>query len=209
MANPIYDVFLSHSHTDAVSVEKVAGRLVSQEAVLRPDDQIIKPFLDKWEIIPGSPWQNALGRGLTDTGCCAVFLGAEEMDGWFEKESQVALDRQANDSTFLVIPVLLPGADEKRVPVFLKPNDRIDFRINDPTGEMFYRLVCGIRRRAPGRFQPKASATTTPAASVSWLELHFIEIKRLEDLGLLPKREADKARRDALKADRNKRLDVR
>jgi len=129
------------------------------------------------------------------------------MDGWFEKECQVALDKQMNDKTFLVIPVLLPGADDKRVPPLLQLNDRIDLRNDDPTGEMFYRLVCGIRRRAPGRYRPKSAGTGRPPAPASWLELYFIEIKHLEDTGLLPKREAEKARRDALKADRNRRLE--
>jgi hypothetical protein len=44
-----FDVFLSHSGTDKVAVEALANRLA--------DEARLKPFLDKWHLVPGNPWQ--------------------------------------------------------------------------------------------------------------------------------------------------------
>jgi hypothetical protein len=144
---PTWDVFLSHSHADAERVQQLAKRL--------EDEEQLKPWLDRWEIVPGSSWQQAMARGLEETGCCAICLGSKQPEGWFKKECEAALNRQAGDGNFGVMAVLLPGASENLVSVFLRTNDWIDFRTDDPTGEMFYRLVCGIRKVKPGPYTPK------------------------------------------------------
>ena len=53
--NQPYDVFLSHNSADKDVVETVARRL-EEEAKLHP-------FLDKWHLIPGNPWQEELRAG--------------------------------------------------------------------------------------------------------------------------------------------------
>ncbi len=63
-----YDVFLSHASADRPAVEALARRL-------REDG--IEPFLDKWCLVPGDPWQEALEDALESSRTCAVFLGAE------------------------------------------------------------------------------------------------------------------------------------
>ena len=50
-----YDVFLSHNSADKAPVEELARRLVQAG---------IQPFLDKWHLIPGEPWQEAIGEAL-------------------------------------------------------------------------------------------------------------------------------------------------
>ena len=50
-----YDVFLSHSSGDKPVVEELARRLKKEG---------IEPFLDKWNLIPGQPWQEALEEAL-------------------------------------------------------------------------------------------------------------------------------------------------
>ena len=50
-----YDVFLSHSSVDKPGVEELARRLKKEG---------IEPFLDKWNLIPGQPWQEALEEAL-------------------------------------------------------------------------------------------------------------------------------------------------
>jgi hypothetical protein len=50
-----YDVFLSHASADQPDVEALARRL-------REDG--IEPFLDKWHLIPGEPWQTRPQQGL-------------------------------------------------------------------------------------------------------------------------------------------------
>jgi hypothetical protein len=50
-----YDVFLSHATADKPAVETLARQL---------GDAGLKPFLDKWHLIPGQPWQDGLEKAL-------------------------------------------------------------------------------------------------------------------------------------------------
>jgi hypothetical protein len=152
MTKKIYDVFLSHSHTDATFVEKVAEQL--------EDENQLKAWLDKWIVVPGGSFQQAITKGLEDAKSCAVFLGATTAGGWFEKEYEAALNRQAQDKTFRVIPVLLPGADPKTVNIFLQLNDWVDFRDETKFEYTMYRFVCGIKGIAPGRYKPTGGTNT-------------------------------------------------
>ena len=94
------DVFLSYSSRDHVPVEVVARWL---------RDQGLKVF-------------QALGT------CCAaaMFVGSREMGDWQQREQYVALEGLVRDSTFLVIPVLLPQADPGLR--FLVQNTWVDLR---------------------------------------------------------------------------------
>ncbi len=80
-----FDVFLSYNSRDHVPVEVVA----------------------RWLRDQGLKVLQALGT----CRAAAVFVGSREMGDWQQREQYVALERQARDSTFLVIPVLLPQAD--------------------------------------------------------------------------------------------------
>ena len=51
----LFDVFLSHSTADKLAVEVLAGRL--------EDEAHLKPFLDRWHLVPGNPWQRGIREG--------------------------------------------------------------------------------------------------------------------------------------------------
>ena len=51
-----FDVFLSHTSTDKPLVEELARRLAREN---------IKPWLDKWNLIPGTAWQPETAQRLT------------------------------------------------------------------------------------------------------------------------------------------------
>jgi hypothetical protein len=51
-----YDVFLSYNSDDREAVELIA-RHIREEAHL-------EPFLDRWHLIPGEPWQEAIEEAL-------------------------------------------------------------------------------------------------------------------------------------------------
>src|SRR3954451_24372943 len=102
---PLYDVFLSHSSADKPAVEKLALKL--REAG-------IEPFLDKWHLIPGDPWQEALEEALDASRTCAVFLGPKGLGAWQNEEMRSALETRVGDRAFRVIPVLLPGSFKPR-----------------------------------------------------------------------------------------------
>jgi hypothetical protein len=51
-----FDVFLSHHSDDKPAVEILARPLV--------DEAGLRPFLDKWHLVPGKPWQAELEEAL-------------------------------------------------------------------------------------------------------------------------------------------------
>ena len=140
-----FDVFLSHSHADAEWIENLAIRLESEAN--------FRVWLDKWILIPGSSWQQEMARGLEQTRCCAVCISDHTPGGWFKREIERALNRQAKDPTFRVIPILLPNADTINVNDFLELNTWVDFRYPDPA-YAFHALVCGVKGLPPGRWPP-------------------------------------------------------
>jgi hypothetical protein len=144
MAGP--DVFLSHNNADKPAVEELARRLV-QEGV--------QPWLDKWNLIPGQPWQEAIEGALQGCATCAVFIGPSGAGPWQNEEMRAAIDRRVRESQggFRVIPVLLPGAERgerSRLPTFLVATTWVEFRHSLDDEDAFHRLVCGIRGVQPG-----------------------------------------------------------
>ncbi len=117
MANSQYDVFLSYHHKDHEAVEAVARML---------RERGLSVFLDRWYLVPGQSWPITLERALEACRAVAVFLGPAGMGTWQQREQHLALERQAKDETFPVIPVLLPGADPALG--FLQLNMWVDLR---------------------------------------------------------------------------------
>jgi WD40 repeat protein len=141
----LYDVFLSYNSADHAAVEAIARRL-REEAGL-------KPFLDRWHLVPGATWQEALEEALDASLCCAVFLGPSGLGTWENEEMRAALHIRASRPDYRVIPVLLPGAqlpERGRLPHFLARHTWVDFRPGLDDAEAFHRLVCGIQGIAPG-----------------------------------------------------------
>ena len=142
---PEYDVFLSHNGADQEAIEIIARRL-REEAQL-------EPFLDRWHLVPGEPWQEALEEALDQSRTCAVFLGPKGLGTWENEEMRVGLDIRVGRPDYRVIPVLLPGArlpERGRLPHFLARLTWVDFRpgLDDPRG--FHELVSAIKGVAPG-----------------------------------------------------------
>lgn len=124
----------------------------------------LKPFLDKWHLVPGEPWEEALEEALDRSKTCAVFLGPSKLGPWENEEMRVALDERVRNKSFRVIPVLLPGAepkDRKTLPRFLSRLTWVDFRAGLDDKDAFRRLVAGIRGLAPGR-QPAFAQSDDP-----------------------------------------------
>ena len=139
-----YDVFLSHATSDKPAVEELARRLRRRK---------LKPFLDKWHLVPGEPWQEALEEALDRSQTFAVFLGPGGIGPWQNEEMRDALATRVRDESRRVIPVLLPGAlmpEKKALPSFLKRLTWVDFRSGLADSDAFHRLVCGIKGIAPG-----------------------------------------------------------
>lgn len=128
-----YDVFLCYNSADRNSVEYIAKKLKSKG---------ITPWFDQWETIPGVPFVNQLTKGLETSRCTAAFLGFAGRGPWQDKEINRALDIQAKNEDFRVIPVLLPGSTG--APPFLQGNTWVDFRESIDDQNAFNRLLVGI-----------------------------------------------------------------
>jgi catechol 2,3-dioxygenase-like lactoylglutathione lyase family enzyme len=145
-----YDVFLSHAGPDKPAVEELARRLRRRK---------IKPFLDKWHLVPGEPWQEALEEALDCSQTFAVFLGPGGIGPWQNEEMREALATRVQDKSRRVIPVLLPGASkpsDKALPSFLRRLTWVELG-SDP--DVFHRLVSGIKGLPPGEARRAAPAS--------------------------------------------------
>ena len=154
---PHYDVFLSHSSGDKDAVEHIAQRL-------RAEAQL-EPFLDKWHLIPGNPWQEELEQALNQSRTCAVFLGPAELGPWENEEMRLALDKRTGNPVFRVIPVLLPNTqmpDKGPLPGFLRRVTWVDFRGGLDDADAFHHLVSGIKGIAPGPAVPPPDKPSLP-----------------------------------------------
>jgi TIR domain len=173
----VFDVFLSHSHDDAEWVEQLAKSLEDQHS--------IKPWLDKWMLIPGQSWQPTMARGLASAASCVVCLGASTPDGWFRKEIEKALNRQASDAEFRVVPLLLPTVPDETVEGlkasfqadFLELNTWVDFRSDADESYSLHVLVCAIRGEAPGRWETSQSSLDGDGEEMTQ------KLRRLRELG--------------------------
>jgi len=166
MAAPRFHAFLSHNTADKPAVEALAHRL--RQAGL-------EPWLDKWNLVPGEPWQAALADALDACATCVVFVGPGGIGPWQNEEMRAAIDRRVGTGAFRVIPVLLPGAerDERsRLPTFLVATTWVEFRDTLDDADAFHRLTCGIRGVAPG----PGRGTAAPAGDCPYRGLQAFDV---------------------------------
>lgn len=133
-----YDVFLSYSWQDHAAVEPIAQALRQRGLV---------PFLDRWYLAPGQPWIPTLQGVLARSKAVAVLIGPRGLGSWQQREAQLALDRQAHEQGFPVLPILLPGGDPALG--FLALNTWIDLRQGTKDEDLAV-LELAIRGEPPG-----------------------------------------------------------
>jgi ABC-type multidrug transport system fused ATPase/permease subunit len=134
-----FEVFFSYSTRDHATVTQVARRL---------HDRGIRVFLDRWYLAAGQPWPQELERALASCGAVAVFLGAEGLGPWQQRERDLALDRQGREPGFPVIPVLLSRTDPALG--FLKLNTWVDLSAGAADEAALGILTAAIRRQPLG-----------------------------------------------------------
>lgn len=137
-----FDVFLSHNSKDKAAVEKIARKLISVG---------LRPWFDKWNLSPGDTIMDVLEKAVKTIPCAALCFGPADQGAWHIMEIRAYVAKWAKNNARM-IPVILPGApDEPDVPLFVQETLWVNMRSwEKKKDDAFYRLVCGILRRAPG-----------------------------------------------------------
>jgi hypothetical protein len=134
-----YDVFLCHNSRDKELVKDVGNRL---------KDRGLLPWLDVWDIRPGTRWQDELKRQLKSIKAAAVFVGPRGSGPWQDIEIQDLLDQFARQKRRPIIPVILEGRrGNVRLPGFLKQWSTVDMRRPEP--DPIDQLIWGITGHKP------------------------------------------------------------
>lgn len=128
-----YDVFLCHNSKDKKHVMVIGERL---------KERGILPWLDVWEIRPGTRWQQELQKQIKSIKSAAVFVGPRGAGPWQDAEVEALLVGIAKRKR-PIIPVILEGRrSQPRLPSFLGIWHEVDMRQPDP--DPFEQLVWGI-----------------------------------------------------------------
>jgi WD40 repeat protein len=150
---PSFDVFVSYSRADQDAVERLGRALRARGLTV---------FVDRWYLVAGQSWPETLEQHLRDCRAVAVCIGASGLGAWQQREHYKALDRQAREPGFPVIPVLLPGVVDPALG-FLGLNTWVDLRQGLEDGASIEILARSIRGLPPG---DEAAPTTDPRAAI-------------------------------------------
>jgi hypothetical protein len=77
-----FDVFVSYNTFDHTAVERLARALTERGLTV---------FRDRWELVSGRPWSDALEGHLAHCRATAVVLGPSGLDPWQQRERSLAL----------------------------------------------------------------------------------------------------------------------
>lgn len=135
-----FDVSLCYHPDDKQMVIKFANLLVEKG---------IRPWLDEWELRPGTSWLKEFEKHIPRTKSATVFIGKTGIGSWQNMEIERFI-YEFEKRKFPIIPVILPGVrEEPDLPAFLKSMVFVDARKADP--DPFERLICGITGKTPKR----------------------------------------------------------
>ena len=141
MTNQIQSqVYLSYSEDNRDFIETLARCLQG--------DARLSFWFGPWHSIPGEPIQEQMEEALWQAQSCAVFVSdPSQIKGWQNEQMRVAIQNRVEDeSSYRVIPVLLPGTTPPKrrdLPRFLRLYEAVEFRSLDDE-QAFKRLLAGV-----------------------------------------------------------------
>ncbi len=111
----------------------------------------INPFLDKWNLVPGEPIEDALIQALEHSDSAVIFVGPGGDGPWQSEEMRNILKRAVKShNEFRAIPVLLPGASAEALEnSFLGSRLWIEFKSLDDDDALL-RMAKAIKGEAFG-----------------------------------------------------------
>lgn len=162
-----YDVFLSYRSDDNGLVEELARRLEEAGASI---------FLASSSIRSGEAWLPVLESALKTCRAFVVCLGSSGPSPWMEREINSAVVRATQDTSCLVVPVLLPGSSREQLnslSLLLSQHQASDLR-RGFEGKAFEELLATLGVDRPGK--PWLNAGFSAQLSTEILE----KIERLQ-----------------------------
>lgn len=111
-------------------------------------DEGISVWFDRWTLVPGSPWQEAIEDAIGSSSAVLFFIGSSGFGAWASEELRLGLNVRT-DPDFRIIPVIGPGASLDQLPSYLRRLSFIDLRKWSP--EAIHRIIAAIKGRQPGR----------------------------------------------------------
>ncbi len=126
-----FDVFLCHNSQDKSAVRELGQEL---------GDMGLLAWIDEERLLPGDVVQEKLERAIQQAGAVIVCIGPQGIGRWQTVEYHtvyqrlIELSEREADGGFRssnrlrVIPALLPGAEAKQIPSFLKRHLYVDLR---------------------------------------------------------------------------------
>ena len=101
-----YDIFLSHSHSDAVFADLLYTWLTGIAG--------LKVWFDKTQLGPGSLLATDLQAAIGDCRSIILIVSGESMSkGWVRNEYNSAIDERANNQDFRIIAIKIGESNTK------------------------------------------------------------------------------------------------
>lgn len=153
-------VFLCHNSLDKEFVKSLALVLLRSGA--------LRTWLDTWEIIGGKDWEEHVQREFFKSWACLVIVGENGLGPYQRQEIEWAKARNAADSSYLLIPVLLPNADSSALTILEEILPRIhwvQFNHLQPDTDSAEPILKALRGQRPG---PPAFAIRIAVSAEEW-----------------------------------------
>jgi hypothetical protein len=128
-------VFLGYSRRDRSFASSLRDELEAAR---------ISAWLDTRNIEAGAHWQEEIQKALEGAWASLICIGPSGLGGFQRYEVAMALDLASREK-LRIIPVILPGVEESKIPLWLRQFQYIDFR--QGKAEALLRLIQALRRQ--------------------------------------------------------------
>src|SRR5262249_17851322 len=115
---PEYDVFIAYLSADYTAAERLANALRQMG---------LRVWFDKWVLAPGVPWFGLVSRGIDASAAVLVLVGPQGLHDP-SPPAEVSCIGRAQRDRYRIIPVLLPGATPRNLPLFMRVQSYVDLR---------------------------------------------------------------------------------
>jgi tetratricopeptide (TPR) repeat protein len=154
------DLFISYNRTDADIAEALAAELKNAG---------VRLWFDKWENEPGQAWHQQAVKAVEQSHVVGIFIGPRGTDDSVNEITDLALALRQRDSSYEVIPILLPGSGTADIPSQLRGLAFVDLREGMRNREAIGKLITTLKESTRTSVntvpEPKARSRKPRAAS--------------------------------------------